>query len=206
MKQVQLEGWHLANLHILRCLKDGEDVPDLEQMVFYRCCAATLGNTESRDRASTTPKYPSFHRNCLQYWSGREREIASTSESVVNANDMINEVAKLMEINAKNMLTLHFRRRLHQYVRFPYAPENKIEMKYKDAKRLVDSCYRVKMQPVLDENEQPTGRMEPVWTEWDDTSDSIEKELREWLEIVPWQWQLRANSGHFISKLFDMLA
>jgi hypothetical protein len=49
MRQVQLEGWHLANLHILRCLKEGENVPDLEQMFFYRCCAATLANIESRD-------------------------------------------------------------------------------------------------------------------------------------------------------------
>jgi hypothetical protein len=47
MRQVQLEGWHLANLHILRCLNEGEDVSELEQMFFYRCRAATLGNIES---------------------------------------------------------------------------------------------------------------------------------------------------------------
>jgi len=74
MRQVQLEGLHLANLHILRCLNEGEDVPDLEQMFFYRCCAATLGNIESRDRASTAPKDPSFHRTCLQYWADRDGE------------------------------------------------------------------------------------------------------------------------------------
>ncbi|KAG7377022.1 hypothetical protein PHYPSEUDO_012267 [Phytophthora pseudosyringae] len=27
MKQEQLEGWHLANLHVLRCLKEKEEVP-----------------------------------------------------------------------------------------------------------------------------------------------------------------------------------
>jgi hypothetical protein len=47
MRQIQLEGWHLANLHILQCLNEGEDVPDLDQMLFYRCCAAVLGNIES---------------------------------------------------------------------------------------------------------------------------------------------------------------
>ncbi|KAG2782279.1 hypothetical protein Pcac1_g7784 [Phytophthora cactorum] len=51
MKQVQLEGWYLANLHVLCCLKEGDDeVLELTQMFFYRCCAATLGNIEKRDR------------------------------------------------------------------------------------------------------------------------------------------------------------
>jgi hypothetical protein len=44
-----------------------------------------------------------------------------------------------------------------------------------------------------------------VWTEWDATNDPIEKELREWLGIVPWEWQLRQNSAHFVRKLYDML-
>jgi hypothetical protein len=44
-----------------------------------------------------------------------------------------------------------------------------------------------------------------VWTEWDDTNDPIEKELREWLGIVPWEWQLRQNTAHFVRKLYDML-
>jgi hypothetical protein len=123
MRQVQLEGWHLANLHILRCFNEGEDVPDLEQMFFYRCCASTLGNIESRDQASTAPKYPSFHRTCLQYWVDRENETANTAERVLNANSMTNEVDKMMEINARNMVALHFRRRQHQYIRFRYAPQ-----------------------------------------------------------------------------------
>jgi hypothetical protein len=129
MRQVQLEGWHLANLHILRYFNEGEDVPDLEQMFFSRCCAATLANIESRDRASTAPKDPSFHRICLQYWAGRENETAFTSERVVNANSLISEVAKMMEINARNMVALHFRRRLHQYIRFRYAPQRELQLK-----------------------------------------------------------------------------
>ncbi|TMW69865.1 hypothetical protein Poli38472_002021 [Pythium oligandrum] len=119
---------------------------------------------------------------------------------------MPNEAAKLMEVNAKNMIALHFRRRLHQYIRFRYAPEGKLEMKHKDAKRLVDSCFRVKTEPVLDEDGQPAGRTTPVWTEWDDTSDPVEKELRKWLGIVPWHFSIRANSGHFVRKLSDMLS
>jgi hypothetical protein len=41
-----------------------------------------------------------------------------------------------------------------------------------------------------------------VWTEWGATNDPIEKELREWLGIVPWEWQLRQNTAHFVRKLY----
>jgi hypothetical protein len=174
-------------------------------MFFYRCCAATLGNIEPRNRASTTPKDPSFHRTCLQYWAGRENETAYTAERVVYANSLINEVAKMMEINARNMVALHFRRRLHQYIRFRYAPQRELQFKYKDTKWLVDSCYRVRKVPAIDDEGRPTGQSTSVWTEWDATNDPIEKELLEWLGIVPWEWQLRQNSAHFVRKLYDML-
>jgi hypothetical protein len=117
---------------------------------------------------------------------------------------MINEVAKMMEINARNMVALYFHRRLHQYIRFRNAPQRELQLKYKDTKRLVDSFYRVRKVPVIDE-ERPTGQSTSVWTEWDATNDPIEKELREWLGIVPWEWRLRQNTAHFVCKLYDML-
>jgi plasmid replication initiation protein len=99
---------------------------------------------------------------------------------------MINEVTKMMEINARNMVAFHFRRRLHQYIRFRYAPQRELQLKYKDTKRLVDSCYRVRKVPVIDDEWRPTGQLTSAWTEWDVTNDSIE-ELRERLGIVPWE-------------------
>ncbi|KAG2800237.1 hypothetical protein PC113_g20496 [Phytophthora cactorum] len=202
MKQVQLEGWHLANLHVLCCLKEGDDeVPELTQMFFYRCCAATLGNIEKRDRPKDQTQYKSFHETCQRYWANRERETAYTSESMLNTGALITETAKLMEINALNMIALHFRRRLHQYIRFRYARN------YKETKKLVDSCYRVRSEPELDGDGDgnPTGKTTKVWTEWDETEDPVELELRGWLKIVPWQSQIRANSAHFVRKLYDML-
>ncbi|ETP37604.1 hypothetical protein F442_14584, partial [Phytophthora nicotianae P10297] len=118
---------------------------------------------------------------------------------------MINETAKLMKVNALNMIALYFRRRLHQYIRFKYAEEGKLELPYRQTKKLVESCYCVKSTPEEDDDGNLTSKMAKVWTEWDETSDPVEKDLREWLEIVPWQWQIRANSAHFIRKLSDML-
>ncbi|RLN52846.1 hypothetical protein BBJ29_004050 [Phytophthora kernoviae] len=60
--------------------EEDDEVPELEQMFFYRCCTATLGNIEKRDRGSTESKYPAFHKTCLRYWVGRERESASAPE------------------------------------------------------------------------------------------------------------------------------
>ncbi|POM77333.1 Hypothetical protein PHPALM_5294, partial [Phytophthora palmivora] len=206
MKQVQLEGWHLANLHLLRCLHEGEELPELSQMFFYRCCAASLGNIESRDRCKQEPKYSSFHQTCLRYWTGRERTVTYAAESFINGGDIINEMAKLMEINAGNMIALQFRRRLYQYIRFRYAPVGVVQLKNRVMKRLVDSCFRVKTVPVVDEDGNSTDMTEKSWTKWDETDDPVEKELREWLQIVPWQWQIRANATHFVRKLYDMLS
>ncbi|ETK93665.1 hypothetical protein L915_03188 [Phytophthora nicotianae] len=89
---------------------------------------------------------------------------------------------------------------------FKYAEEGKLELSHKQTKRLVDSCYRVKSIPEKDEDGNLTDKTMKAWTDWDETSDPVETELRVWLEIVPWQWQIRANSAHFIRKLFDMLS
>ncbi|KAG3101177.1 hypothetical protein PI124_g14868 [Phytophthora idaei] len=175
MKQVQLEGWHLANLHVLRCLKEGDDeVPELTQMSFYRCCAATLallGKSGTRDGVH------------IAEYAQRRRSDQRDGEAD----------------GALNMIALHFRRRLHQYIRFRYARN------YKETKKLVDSCYRVRSEPELDGDGNPTGKTTTVWTEWDETEDPVELELRGWLKIVPWQSQIRANSAHFVHKLYDML-
>ncbi|RLN50300.1 hypothetical protein BBJ29_008522 [Phytophthora kernoviae] len=93
---------------------------------------------------------------------------------------MVNEMAKLMEINALNMIALHFRRRLHQYIRFRYAKKGDTELKYRETRRLVNSCYRVRSAPEKDDDDIPTDKTV--------------------------KWQIRANCAHFLHKLYDMLA
>jgi len=106
MTQVQLKGWHLANLHVLRCLKGKKELPEIEQMFLYRCYTATLGNTETRDRDATQPTYPSSHETFSRYWARRGCVQTSASEHVVNDSSMVNEMAELMKTNALNMIAL----------------------------------------------------------------------------------------------------
>ncbi len=42
MKQVQLEGWHLANLHLIRCCRDDLEIPAIDQTFFRHCCGGTF--------------------------------------------------------------------------------------------------------------------------------------------------------------------
>ncbi|KAG7398866.1 hypothetical protein PHYBOEH_010190 [Phytophthora boehmeriae] len=43
LKQVQLEAYHVLNLHLLRCLRQEErHLPQFSQTFYYRCCAGVL--------------------------------------------------------------------------------------------------------------------------------------------------------------------
>jgi hypothetical protein len=78
-----------------------------------------------------------------------------------------------------------------------------VELGKEETKALVNSCYRVKTR------HERNGRGEVITvktSEWDDTSDAVELELRKWLGIVPWPGNIRQHLGHFSLRLFDMLS
>ncbi|KAG7375401.1 hypothetical protein PHYBOEH_002619 [Phytophthora boehmeriae] len=181
MKQVQLEGWHLVILHVQHCLDQDLPFGNLDQTFFYQCSIATLMQTESRDR-HTVPdaaRNPELHRTLQLYWSGREACPSYQPPSLQLARSVVNEGARMMAINAASMIALHFRRRLHQYVRFRYAPNGKQQLSAAKTRKLVASCYHVKKTPTQDSNDAPTPEFDTTdWTTWDDTSDPTELELR----------------------------
>jgi hypothetical protein len=57
LKQVQLEAWHVPNLHVLRVFSSlsreqrntADDFLKIDQSLFYSCCSATLQSSEERD-------------------------------------------------------------------------------------------------------------------------------------------------------------
>lgn len=150
-------------------------------------------------------KLPGFQKTCQQYWADRERVSSYAAESITNGWATMNEMARMLRINSLNMVALHFRRRLHQYICFRYAPDGVLELKCEDTKSLVDSCYRVKSTPEFDEVGELTGKIVKLWSEWDASEDPVELELRAWLGMVPLQYPIRENSSHFVRKLHIML-
>jgi hypothetical protein len=78
-----------------------------------------------------------------------------------------------------------------------------VELGKEETTTLVNSCYRVRTR--RERNER--GEVVTVKTsEWDDTSDAVELELRKWLGIVPWPGNIRQLLGHFSLCLFDILS
>jgi hypothetical protein len=69
-----------------------------------------------------------------------------------------------------------------------------VELGKVKTKALVNSCYRVKTR--RERNER--GEVVTVKTsEWDNTNDAVELELRKWFAIVPWPGNIRQHLGHF---------
>ncbi|EGZ23702.1 hypothetical protein PHYSODRAFT_255019 [Phytophthora sojae] len=110
--------------------------------------------------------------------------------------------ARDVETITINMLALHFRRWLHQYIRFRYAKTGKLQFGYKAMRKLVAGYYRVKKAPHLGVDGADTGKVVYVWGE---PRSTAERELRDWLGFVPWEWRIRQNPTHFIVKLCGML-
>jgi hypothetical protein len=78
-----------------------------------------------------------------------------------------------------------------------------VELGKEETTALDNSCCRVKTQRERDER----GEIVTVKTsEWNDTSDAVELEIRKWLGIVPWPSNIRQHLDHFSLRLFDILS
>ncbi|KAG7387901.1 hypothetical protein PHYPSEUDO_013552 [Phytophthora pseudosyringae] len=171
MKQMQLEGWHLTNLHVLRFLKEGEEVPELDQMFFYRCCSATLQN-----------------HSLSREWKSHDQRDGEVDEDKRVEHDRSTLPPPVAPVH-----TLPLRARGQARAQVP---------------RRETSCRQLLSHQVCSRERRHgnlTGNTTKAWTQWDDSTDPVELELRAWLGMVPWQWAIRSNSGHFLSKLYDML-
>jgi hypothetical protein len=83
-------------------------------------------------------------------------------------------MAKLMSINAGNMIALQVRRRFQQIIRFRYAKQGELQLSRADIKKLTKSCYRVEREQLVSET---GGTVSRLTNEWDDTDDIVELEL-----------------------------
>jgi hypothetical protein len=111
-------------------------------------------------------------------------------------------VAKLMSIDAANMIALQCRRRLQQFIRLRYAKQGEIQLSRADTKKLTESCYRVKREEIISE---ACGTVSRLTNEWDDTDDIVELELRDWLGKVPWESSIRKSLCHKISNMLSWM-
>jgi hypothetical protein len=79
-----------------------------------------------------------------------------------------------MSVNAGNMITLQFCRRLQQFIRLRYAKQGEIQLSRADTKKLTQSCYRVKREQTVSET---GGTVSRLTNKWDDTDAIVELEI-----------------------------
>ncbi|ETP00247.1 hypothetical protein F441_22333 [Phytophthora nicotianae CJ01A1] len=98
-----------------------------------------------------------------------------------------------MAVNTANMLALHFHRRLHQYVRFRYAKEGKIQLSFNKTKKLVNNRYRVQEVQEFDTNGNQTATTK-MWGAWDKWRTSEKRVRHEFVD----------EGFYFVTKVYDM--
>ncbi|KAF1319056.1 hypothetical protein FI667_g13414, partial [Globisporangium splendens] len=198
LKQVQLEAWHIANLHVLRYLENDVELPTLDQTFFNWCCqgARAIGTQEAtpnaekkeikvdRQRKPKQPMDEDLLKTVRLYRSERERveDYNSPPQLKYDSNDML-ELAGKMPVSAENMTVLHFEKRLFTYARLILEEKTEKPVPASEVKRLVRACYRAK-----------EGKF---------TDDEIE--LRACLGFIPYENVIKANLEYFITKLHKIL-
>jgi hypothetical protein len=121
MKQIQMESWHLINLHTLRCLEEGIQLPSYDATFFDLCCAGVSSTTHSNN---IERKDPALWQTIEVYRAGRSTTDLKEIQRQVGLPKMKLELRQQMVVNAEVMLREHFRRRLRAYVKVVY-PDSK---------------------------------------------------------------------------------
>lgn len=147
--KIIFEAYCIANIHILRSLKEKKELPLLNQVFFQKCCAsvsAFYGRKEmemkDKDLLCTFNQYQSFRPT--------DYKVAYRD----NITIVLNYIAKDMEVATINHLTLNFYSRFSKYLKskFPLLDSKDVyeickgiyEKEYKGSNELVME-YRKKL-------------------------------------------------------------
>lgn len=123
INKVGLEAYHIANLHILRCLSNNITLPSIEQTFFYRCCA---GVVEKKGERSSTPNTGDSDLDAtLVIYKRLRPETNYTIPTKENMADKISYLARDMNTVSHNHLIFNFEKRLMKYVRLKYKKGTK---------------------------------------------------------------------------------
>jgi hypothetical protein len=183
--KIALEAYHVANLHIIRCLTEDIPLPTIDQNFFYRCCSAVVERPTVYISEANTADEELNHTVNLFKAQRPEVEFRASPQGVLSTpyqpprsglTFMTCNLARDMVTNSKNHLILNFGKRLTRYLRLRYNL-NKCE-----AWRFVDKAFS--------EDE-------------DKTEDHIA--LAEWLGMRPYENVIKNNFHHFLRKSYEIL-
>lgn len=104
-----------------------------------------------------------------------------------------------MAANAVSMLEHQFKRRLRQYIRFRYARPGEIQLPKTEVSRIMshlNAAHRIRFDD---------GVTHIVWNARLHDEEEIVRDLRVFLEMVPWESVIKSNQGLFVRKVYTML-
>lgn len=115
LQQVQMEAWHVANMHLLRCIESELELPrKMNDMFFYRCCVGVSARDKPNGKYCSDPD---LNETIVEY--RKVRSLVPEYQPIgvyPYIGPSILEVAGTMRVNAETMIAVHFQRRLLRYV------------------------------------------------------------------------------------------
>eukprot|EP00960_Hanusia_phi_P010655 312788-Hanusia_phi.AAC.1 len=118
VNKIALEAYHLANMHILRCLHNNIPLPKLDQTFYYRCCAGIVVKPGGRsshastgdDQIDETIKVFKTLRPASNY----------QPPAYGHMTFLMCNLARQMKVAGDNHIVLNFGKRLLRYVKLRY--------------------------------------------------------------------------------------
>ncbi|KAG7400377.1 hypothetical protein PHYBOEH_005965 [Phytophthora boehmeriae] len=191
MKQIQMEAWHLVNLHSLRCLEHGLPLPDYtDNTLFDHCCAGVASTPQTHLIAQ---KDPELWKSIQVYRSQRWQSGLEGVSNFTGYSRLKEELREQMVTNAGVMIREHFFKRLHLYVQITIGKlggdltKKQKKEKAKLVKTIMHACYSSDETTVI-EALQMRDVLTPDGVEWSE----------QW---IPWPNHIKENGMVFYVRL-----
>jgi hypothetical protein len=184
MKQIQLEAWHLVNLHTLRCLENELALYDYADDTFFDHCCSGVSTT--RMTHLIAQKNPELWKSIKLYQSHRDRAGLVEAPDRVGYSQLKLEIRQQMVVNAGVMIRENFRQRLRLYVQLLFADNDTLSKKKKKKKvnAIIRACYSVGDTDLVEAQTMRGLLMPEGVTEWGE----------QW---IPWPEHIQENCMAF---------
>ena len=125
MNKIAFEAYHVANLHILRCLENNIQLPSIDQNFFYRCCAGVVCPDLRPDVGDTE-----LNTSLALLKAQRPDEPCYSPPQKYPLALLMCDLARQMKTNFENQIVMNFGKRLLSYVRLRYKLKRKAAWKF----------------------------------------------------------------------------
>jgi len=118
MNKGVLEAYLLANVHVLRLIEVGKDIPELSMLFFRRCLSAMM------ELLRNTKVEPELAQSLKIYNASRCSRSPRAKGEYIN-QEWVNNAAVQMATMTKKALSINFGRRFHKYLKRTYSIDGK---------------------------------------------------------------------------------